>query len=160
MKSFPLLFLLFVGLINALSRPRKAFIRKERLGRALYDTFPLLHTVIETILFTTSGPMIIDFQDAFCNGSNFTVYDNGISLGTTVSPLPRFCGINVSSYTPIISPTFSHIQILFSTGFHNCTVVVMDSPLGNGSTALRITFKPAPPVKFHIVSQTRQSIRQ
>ena len=159
MKSFPLLFLLFVGLTNGLLHVRYAF-RDTRLGRVFYDTFRPLHTVIETILFTTSGPMIIDFQDAFCNGSNFTVYDNDVSLGTTISPLPRFCGINVSSYTPIISPPFSHVQFLFTTGFHNCTVVVMDSPLGNGNAALRITFKPAPPIKYNIVSQTRQSIPQ
>ena len=143
-------------LATFLTRPVDALpVRRDDCGPSL----PKL-TIVETLLFTSSGPMTIDFQDAFCNGSSFTVFDNGVNLGTTISPLPRFCGLAVSSYRPIVFPTFSDADYLFTAGFHNVTVVVTDSPLANGATALRITFHPAPGVKYSLHSQVRESFPQ
>lgn len=129
-------------------------------GLSIKD-FPPLQTVIESILVETDGFMNVDFQDAFCNGQNFSVYDNGAFIATIISPEPIFCGVNTSSYIPIVSPTFSHFVYYMGTGFHNITVIVRGSPLLDGSTALRITFKPTEPqTKVNIIAKIRRSLRQ
>ena len=130
----------------------------SRLSAAHIESFPPLQTVIETILVDTDGFMNVDFQDAFCNGSNFTIYDNNVFVATIISPLPRFCSVDTSSYIPIVSPTFSHFVYFMGTGFHNITVVVFDSPLADGTTALRITFKPTEPTaKYNILAKIRRT---
>ena len=126
-----------------------------------FKDFPPLQTVIETILVETDGFMNVDFQDAFCNGRNFSIYDNGAFIATIISPEPLFCGVDTSSYIPIVSPTFSHFVYFMGTGFHNITVIVRGSPLLDGSTALRITFMPTEPlIKANIIAKIRRTLRQ
>lgn len=130
-------------------------------GATVLETFPILQTVIETILVYTDGLIDVEFQQAFCNGRNFTIYDNDVFIATVQEFEPRFCGINTSSYIPIVDPKFVKYNYLMPPGQHNLTVVVMDSPLMNGQASLRITFKPMGAVtKYQIISARRRTLRQ
>lgn len=143
--------LLFLVFQNAVTLP----ISQNRLQ----FTFPPLQTVIETILVTTDSQIDVEFQEAFCNGKNFTIYDNNVFIATVPEFEPRFCGINTSSYTPIVSPLFVRYNYLMSSGYHNLTVVIRDVPLANGQASLRITFKPQGPItKWQVISASRKTI--
>lgn len=116
--------------------------------------------VTENILVFASGPCQIFFQESFCNGTNFTIYDNDAFVATVSTADLHFCGINTSSYTPIIAPTFANYTYDMTNGFHNITVVTEESPLLDGSASLRITFFPSGPgSKLHMIGTTRRSNR-
>lgn len=113
-------------------------------------TFPLQLRVVETFLVTSLGHLIVEFQDSFCSGSSFRIYDNNVLVTTVISLLPRYCGINTSSYTPIISPTFASYTYELNGGSHNLTLEVIDSPIRTAS--VRVTFFPTDNTKLNVVS--------
>lgn len=130
-----------------------------RLFQSVLAPFPPLQTVIETILVFIDGPVNVEFQEAFCNGSNFTIYDNNAFIATVPAFNPRYCGINTSSYQPIVFPLFSRYVYAMPPGGHNLTVVVANSPLVDGSASLRITFKPTDPIiKMDIIARIRRTM--
>lgn len=123
------------------------------------STFPPLITVVETFLLFTSGDLNVTFQEAFCNGSNFSIYDNDVFIQTVSTPGDHFCGINTSSYKPIVSPTFAFYNYILIAGQHNLTVVIPGSPLIDGSTSLIVTMAPIDPnTKYHIYSRIRRAL--
>lgn len=140
---------------------RREIVHVIETARSTLDTFPILQTVVETILVLTDGLIDVEFQQAFCNGRNFTIYDNDVFIATVEEFEPRFCGIDTSSYIPIVEPKFVKYNYLMPPGQHNLTVVVMDSPLMDGTASLRITFKPKSLVtKYQVISARRRIIRQ
>ncbi len=120
----------------------------------ILEPFPPLRRIIETFLVTTDSQVEVKFQDAFCNGRNFTVIDNNVHIATVIGLTPRFCGINTSSYIPIVEPQFTNFDYTMILGFHNLTLIVEDSPIGSAS--IRVTFFPEAGVKLNILSVTRR----
>jgi hypothetical protein len=121
-------------------------------------TYPIRVTVVETILVWISGPVNVHFQETFCNGKNFTIYDNDAFVATIATPEPHFCGLAASSYEPIVSPVFGQYDYLMSPGQHNLTAVVAESPSLTGT--LRITFFPQSPIaKAHVISVMKRTIK-
>lgn len=146
------LVLLKAGSLSALSLKSKSFHSQSQKSDELVEnsflpfvnmisSFPPYEDVREVFLFTSTGPLTVELQDAFCTGRNFSCWDNNVFLGTTVS-IQNFCGISASSYAPIIEPSFVKVQYPLDAGYHNLTVFITDSPIGNGVASLRITLKP------------------
>lgn len=133
---------------------------RQSIFETVLSSFPPLQTVVETILVLTDGLIEVDFQEAFCNGKNFTVYDNDVFITTMVALEPKFCGIDTSSYIPIVHPKFGNFKYDMPGGQHNLTVVIADSPLGNNQASLRITFKPKDPItKMNLIGSIRRVVK-
>jgi hypothetical protein len=115
--------------------------------------------VTETFLVFVSGTCRIYFQESFCNGRNFSVYDNGVFIVTIETGLQKFCGVNTSSYIPIVYPVFGEYTHPISAGFHNITVVTVESPLLDRSASLRITFFPGLNSKLNMISSTSRAVQ-
>jgi hypothetical protein len=121
--------------------------------------FAITFTVIETYLVFISGPCTVQFQESFCNGRSFTVYDNDILMTTVETGAPKYCGINTSSYIPIVAPVFGEYTMPIDMGFHNITVVTLESPLLDRTSSLRVTFFPGPGSKINMLGTARRSTR-
>ncbi|PJF16441.1 hypothetical protein PSACC_03751 [Paramicrosporidium saccamoebae] len=121
--------------------------------------FAITFTVTETYLVFISGPCTVQFLESFCNGRSFTVYDNGILMTTVETGAPKYCGINTSSYVPIVAPTFGEYNMDILTGFHNITVVTLESPLLDRTSSLRVTFFPGTGSKINMLGTARRSAR-
>ena len=73
---------------------------------------------------TLSGPGKLTVTDVEIPGDQFTLYDNGVLLGTTSAPTPDF-GVNVGECISCAlgDPEFSKGVFLLGAGVHNFTGV-------------------------------------
>lgn len=129
------------------------------INRDFSADFAITFTVIETYLVFISGPCTVQFQESFCNGRSFTVYDNDVLMTTVETGAPKYCGINTSSYIPIVAPVFGEYTMPINTGLHNITVVTLESPLLSRTSSLRVTFFPGPGSKINMLGTARRSTR-
>jgi len=137
-----MLLFFFVVLAQALPLiPLKPLIPSIPLRILQKDALPT-RTVTTTLLFTLSGPAQILFQDAFCGGDSFSIFLDGIFVTTVPGSVPKLCGVDISSYQPVVSPLFAKYELDVDAGSHNVTVIVDGSPILGNTAALRITFFP------------------
>lgn len=95
----------------------------------------------EPFTFFSATPALVQVTDGFQKGDEFTVYDNGVLLGTT-SSVPA---VNGSCGTPDVcftDPTYSHGSFAVAAGNHSITIVASASPWNGGGAWLRAISSP------------------
>ena len=109
--------------------------------KSLLGGFPVLVNVQLVYLLTSSGPFTVLFEDRFCTGTSFQVWDNGFPFEEVYDQL-NFCGVTPNTYANIVEPRFTRATYYFDAGYHNMTVLVYNTPLPQGITSLTTTIFP------------------
>ena len=97
--------------------------------------------------FTSSGPTVLKFTDAYCSGDRFRISDNGVVLGeTSASPTAScdFPGFTDDPNAANTNPMYSHGVFSLPPGAHSIVIQVLAAPFGDGTAFVRIDSVAAP----------------
>jgi hypothetical protein len=93
--------------------------------------------------FDLSTPSVLTITDLEFPGDTFSVFDNGILIGTTNSVTPISSTDCTTPQSCLASSLYSHGEFDFAAGANSITIKVADSPFGSGDVAFILN--PAPP---------------
>ena len=94
-----------------------------------------------TVDLTSPGELIV--TDLEASGDQFTLYNNGVLLGTTSVPTDgTYVGYDISSV--LSNPVFSHGTFALPTGLDTITGNLPDLTVGEGDFAFAVTGVPEP----------------
>jgi hypothetical protein len=110
------------------------------------DPVPVIETVKMTWRFLSNTALILSLRDAFCAGQKYRVLDNGLYLAYNFPDLPTICGVSTNSRDVIYSPEFMETDYLLEVGYHNLTITILGSRLGNKVTSMEIKLLPYGPI--------------
>lgn len=113
----------------------------SEVEKSVLLSFPVYVNAQLVYLLTASGPFTVLFEDRFCTGTSFQVWDNGFPFDEVFDQL-NFCGVTPNTYANIVEPTFTRATYHFDAGYHNMTVWVYNTPLPQGITSLTTTIFP------------------
>ncbi len=94
--------------------------------------------------FTASEPVMLSITDNFCKGDRFEVFDNGVSLGATSTPVNEFpgCSISTGPEDASANPDYSSGDFVLGPGFHHIRIKVVDSPWEQGRGFIEVHEAP------------------
>lgn len=95
----------------------------------------------EPYTFFAATPALVQVTDGFQKGDQFSVYDNGVLLGST-SAVPAVSGSCADPDVCFTDPTYSHGSFAVGAGNHSITIVTTVSPYGGGGAWLRAISSP------------------
>jgi hypothetical protein len=95
--------------------------------------------------FTTTGNVTLAITDVLCPGEIYSVYDNGVLIGTTSQPQLSTCSYAGSTANPdeaMLDPTYSSGWATLGPGPHSINIVVVQTagyPVGGGYVRIDAT---------------------
>ena len=100
-------------------------------------------SLVPNLEFNLSDPGTLKVTDAYMIGDRFEIYDNGILLGTTSTPVDdgTWLGNADAAYAYF---GYSHGLFSLSSGLHDITGIALESPYGNGGAYWRVDTGSAP----------------
>ena len=106
-----------------------------------FGTATVAPTSAWTVDLTSPGELIV--TDLEASGDQFTLYNNGVLLGTTSVPTDgTYVGYDISSV--LSNPVFSHGTFALPTGLDTITGNLTDLTVGEGDFAFAVTGVPEP----------------
>lgn len=91
------------------------------------------------VMFQLFCPGRLNITDLACSGDRFALYDNGVFLGDTSKPVFNNCSSNSTNpnYTQF-QGNWSHGYFDLLPGWHNISIIPVQSPYAGGYGALRV----------------------
>jgi hypothetical protein len=92
---------------------------------------------------TLSKPALLTVTDVEISGDQFTMYDNGVLLGTTSTPVPNGSSVGECISCALADPNFSHGFFMLPAGVNSITGI-QDGVINNGDGDFIISSVPEP----------------
>ena len=100
--------------------------------------------------WTFSGAATFRITDAFLRGDQFSVFDNGVLIGTTPA-VPVGGGSTTDPDVAFADPLYSHASFQLGGGNHSITIQAFNSPFGGGGAFFRVLAPETVPEPFSMV---------